>query len=522
MKNKFLIAILAIFMLPFSACDNDALLELNVDPNSSTELDFDFILADVQGRMTTNGYVQSRTNIIYSSTMVQQLASTAGFVSGDKYFWNEQYTSALFQDYYPGLVRNATHMVDNLKGTEEVNVYAMALVVRTQGLQKVTDIYGDVPYSEAGRGLNGQEFWFPKYDAQEDIYGFMVSDLREARDIMSASAPNPGNQDIYFGGDIDKWKRYINSLLVRIGMRMSNVDPALAQSVVEEAVNHPSGTFQSTADNVLVVHNDAATNGNSAVIISDAYRKQNSRISATFIDWMKASNDPRLMIVSGGVGDPDDPSTWDLDPANQVGMPNGNNGETIGAAAVEQGLLASADDYVNNNIYSFINPKLYDFSDPMHILTYGETELLLAEAVLKGWNVGGTAAEHFANGVAGGIQKWAAYDASFAVDQADIDAYVTGLGFDAASDEDKLRLIGEQYWAATFLDDCQESYANWRRTGYPVLTPTDFPGNETGGTIPRRLLYPVFEESENPDNFAAAVASQGPNTFTTRMWWDVN
>jgi hypothetical protein len=177
---------------------------------------------------------------------------------------------------------------------------------------------------------------------------------------------------------------------------------------------------------------------------------------------------------------------------------------------------------VDNNIYSFINPKLYDFSDPMHILTYGETELLLAEAVLKGWNVGGTAAAHFANGVAGGIQKWAAYDASFAVDQADIDAYVAGLGFDAAADEDKMRLIGEQYWAATFLDDCQESYANWRRTGYPVLTPTNFPGNETGGTIPRRLRYPEFEVSENPDNFAAAVSTQGPNTLTTRMWWDVN
>lgn len=522
MKNKLLTAILAIFILPFSACDNDALLDLNVDPNASAELDFDFILAQVQGGMTNNGYVQSRTNIIYSSTMVQQLASTAGFVSGDKYFWNEQYTSAMFQSYYPDLIRHSTHMVDNLKDTDEVNTYAMALVVRTHALHRITDIYGDVPYSEAGKGLDGQEFWFPKYDSQQEIYSMIVSDLREARDIMNASAPNPETQDIYYGGDIARWQRYINSLLVRVGMRMSNVDAGTAQSVVEEAVNHSAGTFQSNDDNTLVVHNDAAQNGNSAVIISDRYRRENARLSKTFIDWMQASGDPRLMIISGGVGDPDaNPSDWNTDPADQVGMPNGNNGETIAEAAVEQGLIANADDYVDNNIYSFINPKLYDFSDPMYLLTYGEIELLLAEAVLKGWNVGGTAEEHFANGVAGAINKWVAYDASFQTSQDDIDTYVAGLDFDAASNEDKLRLIGEQYWAATFLDDCTESYANWRRTGYPVLTPVNFTGNETGGTIPRRLLYPVFEESENPDNFAAAIVAQGPNTFTTRMWWDV-
>jgi len=521
MKNKLMIAVLAMFLLPFTACDNDALLDINVDPNSSTELDFDFILADVQGGLTTNGYVQSRANIIYSSTMIQQLASTAGFVSGDKYFWNEQYTSAMFQDYYPSIIKNATHIVDNLEGTDEVNTYAMAKVVRTYTLHRLTDMYGNVPYSEAGRGLNGQENWFPKYDSQQEIYGMIVSDLREARDIMNPNAPNPGIQDIYYQGDIAKWQRYINSLLVRVGMRMSKVDAGTAQSVVEEAANHSAGTFQSNDDNTYVVHNDAATNGNSAVIISDNYRKGNARLSRTFIDWMKSLDDPRMMIISGGVGDPDMPSTWITDPEEQVGMPNGYDGETIGEVAVEQGLIATPDDYVDNNIYSFINPKLYDFSDPMYLHTYAEVELLLAEAALKGWNVGGTAQEHFENGVAAAITKWVEYDASLERSQAEIDAYIDGLDFGSASAADQERMIGEQYWAATFLDNGYESYANWRRTGYPVLTPTNYPGNQTGGTIPRRLLYPAFEQSENPDNFAAAVAAQGPNTFTTRMWWDV-
>ncbi len=514
--------VLAVVMLPFASCDNEELLDLNDNPNASTELDFDFILAQVQGDMTTNGYVQSRGNIIYSSTMVQQFASTAGFVSGDKYFWNEQYTSATFESYYPSIIKNATHIVDNTKGTEEVNTYAMALVVRTYALHRITDLYGDVPYSEAGRGLESQEFWFPKYDAQQDIYTMIVSDLKEARETLSASAPNPGTQDIYYGGDIEQWKRFINSLLVRVGMRMSKVDAGLAQSVVEEAANHPSGTFLSNEDNTMVIHNAAARNGNSDVIISDNYKAANARISKTFIDWMKNSNDPRLMIVSGGVGDPDgSPDDWKTDPADQAGMPNGYDSETIKDAAVEDGLISSPDDYVDNNIFSFINPKLYDFEDPMFLHTYAEVELLLAEALLKGWNVPGDAGEHFENGVAAAIDKWVAYDESFAQDAGTVSAYIDGLGFDAASTADKERLIGEQYWSATFLDNSFESYANWRRTGYPVLTPTNYPGNETGGTIPRRLRYPAFEVSENPDNYATAVGNLGGDNFTNRMWWDV-
>lgn len=522
MKNKLIAVVFAILVIPIVSCDNDALTELNVNPNASSELDFDFILARVQGSMTSNGYVQSRGNIIYSSTMIQQFASTAGFVSGDKYFWNEQYTSATFQSYYPDLIKNATHIVDNLKDTEEVNTYAMALVVRTYGLHRLTDLYGDIPYSEAGRGLLGQEYWFPAYDDQEDIYTMIVDDLREARGLLSATAPSPGTQDIYYGGDIDQWKRFINSLLVRVGMRLTKVNATLAQSIVEEAVNHSSGVFQSNADNAVVVHNNAVTNGNSAVIISDNYKAANARISKTFIDWMKNGNDPRLMIISGGVGNPDgDPGAWDTDPANQAGMPNGYDGETIRQAAVDEGLIATVDDYVDNNIFSFINPLLYDFEDPMFLHTYAETELILAEAALKGWSVPGTAEEHFDNAVEAAIDKWTAYDESFEVDDADIQTYIAGLGFAAASNADKERLIGEQYWAATFLDNCYEGYANWRRTGYPVLTPVNYPGNVTGGTIPRRLRYPAFEESENPDNYSAAVTSQGPNTLTTRIWWDV-
>ena len=82
-----------------------------------------------------------------------------------------------------------------------------------------------------------------------------------------------------------------------------------------------------------------------------------------------------------------------------------------------------------------------------------------------------------------------------------------------------MRMIGEQYWAATFLNE-YEAYANWRRTGYPAITPTDYPGNQSNSQVPRRLRYPDSEYGINGDNIQAAISRQGPDEFTTRMWWD--
>ena len=110
------------------------------------------------------------------------------------------------------------------------------------------------------------------------------------------------------------------------------------------------------------------------------------------------------------------------------------------------------------------------------------------------------------------------YDAGGGADiaAADVDAYLAANPYDPAN---ALEQIGEQYWAATFLNE-YEAFANWRRTGYPQLTPVNYPGNVTGGTIPRRLRYPEGEAASNAANYTAVLTQQGPDEFTTRMWWD--
>jgi hypothetical protein len=149
--------------------------------------------------------------------------------------------------------------------------------------------------------------------------------------------------------------------------------------------------------------------------------------------------------------------------------------------------------------------------------TYAEVRLLKAEMAFRGWSVPGDAKTHYEAGVKAAMQMLSSiYPNAAAISDAEVAAYLALKPYDASKGWE---MISEQYWAATLLNE-YEAFSNWRRTGFPTLTPTNDPGNVTGGTIPRRLIYPTGEESTNAENFAAAIARQGPNDFVTRVWWD--
>ena len=225
------------------------------------------------------------------------------------------------------------------------------------------------------------------------------------------------------------------------------------------------------------------------------------------------------MIVSGGTGNPQDASTWDVNPLNQKGMPNGYTSGNITTVLSPADAAAYSTPGVGNKIFSMLNLKYLDWEDPYALITYAETQLMAAEATVRGWITTGNAETFFNNGVTAAINSWTAFDASFARVPALITAYLAGRGFLAASMTDKLRLIGEEYWAATWLNDI-ESWSNWRRTGYPVLTPTNDPNRWEENQIPRRLKYWENEISSNPANYQAAVTRMGGDKFMTKIWWD--
>jgi hypothetical protein len=255
---------------------------------------------------------------------------------------------------------------------------------------------------------------------------------------------------------------------------------------------------------------DTNYNGTSLVFSNQAGGggDNNGKVSKTFMDWMNEHNDPRKMIISGGTGNPYDPSTWNTDPDAQKGLPNGYTSVTI---------TSVNPDFESVHEYSFVNTEILDLDDPTPFISYAETELMKAEAAVRGW-ISGDAETYFNNGVRGAMASWSAFGVEAPSAEA-VDAYLAGLDFANASN--KLEMIGEQYWAATYLNHI-EAWCNYRRTGFPALTPTSDPNNMTNGTIPKRLRYYEDEAGSNPASYKAAVDRQGPDLMTTSLWWDVN
>src|SRR5690606_26720440 len=359
-----------------------------------------------------------------------------------------------------------------------------------------------------------QGIFRPAYDNQQVIYTDLLKELEEATAAISASNPDDGfaAADLMYDGDIAKWKKFGYSLMLRLAMRVSNVADAMAKDYVTKAI--AGGVFTSNDDNAWIPMSLTPSEWTNQNGISRAFAAgdggQPSTLSIVLIDMLKgadanstADDDPRLMIISGGVD-------GDTDPLVQRGMPNG----------LDQGML---DEYLGvsganqNEYFSRINTLMLDDDDPYMLMNYAEVELLQAEAIERGiGTVGGTAKAHFEAGVAAATQMYEPFDPSLAVSNGDAQAFATSLGYtDGAANA--LEMIGNQMWLSKFFN-WWDAWADWRRTGFPVLTPTDYPGNVTGGTIPRKLRLPSHEVAVNADNIAAGATT--PDNPTGRVWWD--
>ncbi|MCY4158772.1 MAG: SusD/RagB family nutrient-binding outer membrane lipoprotein [Bacteroidetes bacterium] len=505
LKRFSLFAVALSLSLLIASCDS-GFEEMNINPTQADQIDPNFKLTNIQLGISGERYENWRTNLIYSSVMIQHLAALPGYWSGDKYFYNSAYSSAMWDRYYPNIAKNIEDLLEQTaEDPEFVNMHHITQIVRIIMYHRLTDLYGDIPYSEAGRGfIDG--ITHPKYDAQSFIYPDMLSRLEAATNAFNSGSPSFGGGDLIYQGDVEKWRKFANSLMLRLGMRLTEVDPGAAQSWVQKAI--AGGTMESNDDIAYVPHNDPAgwPNGNGQVFGADG----NPRMSEFFVNWMKDHNDPRLFVygqtpVAGAdpIGLPNGRITGGSDP--NIGIENHASWVSCDSGATPCGM----------DIYMVPNDVITGTDDPMFFMTYAEVEFLKAEAAVRGW-YSGDAATHYTNGVRAAMEYLAMYGAAGAISSADIDAYLAANPYDPANG---LKMISEQIWAAVLLNE-YEAYANWRRTGYPELTPTNHPRNVTGGTIPRRLRYRALEAVANPENYAAAIAAQGPDELTTRIWWD--
>ena len=256
------------------------------------------------------------------------------------------------------------------------------------------------------------------------------------------------------------------------------------------------GTMASNDDTAFMIHTDGPADLNRNSWGTYQPRYANARIGATLYDWLDSNGDPRLNILA----DPNGPAA-----GNRYGLENDQ-------------LLAIYGESPDS--YARVNAAITQNDSPWIFLSYAQTALLEAEfAAAAGDHI--TAEAKYNSGVKAHMQIWGShYDASLTVDDATVDAYLAANPYNSAEAE---RMIGEQYWAASFLDFF-EAFSNFRRSGYPALKPfgghDPHPSNTTNGAIPRRLIYPPSEGSVNADNFQAVLQAQGPNDQVTRVWWD--
>jgi hypothetical protein len=245
-----------------------------------------------------------------------------------------------------------------------------------------------------------------------------------------------------------------------------------------------------------------------------AREKTNFYLAAPFVNYLKSTNDPRLAVIAvryvGAKGGPEQvASRASTDPAVQVGMPMGYDNITINSVLQQNG-VASLWDFSQVNLNTVLK-----IDAPEFFVTYAQTQLLLAEAVVRGWATGDAAAL-FANGVRGHLEQMALYDAKAAIPESAIQAYLQAHPLDMGK---AIEQINTQYWVASFLNG-PELFANFRRSGYPALSKNPYPASEIQGDFIRRMPYPDSETIVNQANVNEAISRQGPNNLDTRVWWD--
>lgn len=530
MKKYISLFLLSSFLL-VTSCD-ERFEELNTDPNrpGASVFDPNLLLPTISyqhGNLLT-GYSGP---ILFQSMWIQALASTSTgganyYSNADKYVISSSTPSYIEGNWNNGFQLgsrvNQLQILAQEKGLTNLN--AVGEIMKVSALSVVSDTYGDIPYSEALKAQEGISQ--PKYDTQTEVYNKMLTDLEAALNSITPSG-DPIRNDVMYRGDIAKWRRFGYSLMLKLGLRLTNVSSSSAQSWVQKAV--AGGVFTSPDDDALVPSDEANgysnTSANALNVPDDVYEVRWSKV---MIDYLKATNDPRLSIVAevpppGLAANRNGGVVGNNDPAAQIGLPNGfdlRGGDfDISGHPDFPGGTGSGADLAPIGAYSRPTAIYRRRNAPVFILTYAEVQLMLADAAVRGFT-SGSAADFYRNGVAAAFTSIGKFGGA-TVSNADAIAYLNANPLDVSSPNASLKMINEQIWATTSLFvNFLEAWNNWKRTGFPVLTPVNFPGNFGSGQIPRRQPYPAGESNTNPESLNAAISRMGGDNWITKTWWD--
>lgn len=488
--KQIYILLLTIAIIPI-ACTKD-FEELNTDPNRPKQITPGVMLGQLQYRIVNSSMGAAR-GFTHQLMQVDAPRSSPGGGGVHRYVINPG--AGVWSNFY-------THMTDiediyeTSDALKENNYKAIALVYKSWAYSILTDLYGDVPYSQATKATEGT--FKAAFDPQKDIYIKILKDLDQANILFETSKALTYGGDMVYNantasGGINpgmvKWKRFCNSLKLRLLLRISkrngelNVNEQI-NAILSDPIKYP--VFTSTADDAIFRYPGTFPYYNPYFNQRQLEWRDGTYVTKFFINKMNADSDPRRGL-------------W-FTPVNEGGVSV--------YRGIESGYPVTTEYAVGQN--TSYNDVLKTLPQLGIMMTYSEVESIKAELALKGMNTGKTPKQHYEAAIAASMTQWGVVMPT---------TYLTQPGVaynNSASAEDQLAKIMEQKYYAYFFVDYQAWFEK-RRTGYPVLPRGA--GIPAENPFPNRVPYPGYLQSLNAENLAAASASIGGDNSNTKVWW---
>ncbi|MGN6615890.1 MAG: SusD/RagB family nutrient-binding outer membrane lipoprotein [Ilyomonas sp.] len=471
-----------LLIVTLGACTKN-MTDLNVNPKAPTIVQGEMLFTNAEKAFTdlittpnvNNGNFELFAQYWAETTYPQESQYILNQRDNALNWWNGLYRDVI-QDANRSIILMRQQAADPTILEEDkaayVNKIAIAKIFRAYAFSFLVNTFGDVPYTEA---LQGRALTSPKYDNQKDVYYAVLDTINASIAELNPDAGGFETADLIYNGDIEAWIKFANSIKLKLGMIIADVDPTRAKTEVESATPN---VFTSNNDNALLPYTTSPPNVN-PIWINLVQSNRNDFVAAnTIIDTMNIHNDPRRPYYF---------------------TDSAGSGKYVG------GKYGSGNSFKN---FSHPSDKVEAPDFPGIIMDYAEVEFLLAEGAARGMNVGGTAAEHYKNGVAASIQWW-----TEGADDGSAYLAMPVNQFDAANWK---KSIGVQAWINYYTRGF-DAWTSIRRLDYPQLKAPPSAVSE----FPVRVTYPPTEENLNP-HYSEAASSIGGDEVTTKLFWDVH
>lgn len=469
------IAYITLFAVTLVSC-SDTLDDINKNPNATETPLAPYLLTGTlkQGADLYWG----ETNNFNSSLLFVQHWAKIQYTEPDRYDVSNTSFTRLWDVGYATLITDLNTIINFPEQQANSNYKGIALALRSWTFLLLTDAYGNIPYKEAGLKVT------PAYNTQKEIYTGLLEDLKQAQSLLSTTN-GAVTGDLAYKGDILKWKKLVNSLRLRIALRISDREPALAKQAAIDATSDAAGLISSNTETFQFVYTSSPQQNPASAWFET---RDDFRISKTMVDKLNELSDPRLPVYA------------QLPSDATVGKYVGGGNGLSNSDANSQGFAKTS------------KPGTYFLTSqsPAVIASYSETLFNLAEATARGY-ISGDAEQLYKNAITASLNQFGITNVTT------ISNYLNQatVKYDAAN---YAKSIGTQKWIA-FFGQGLDAFAEWRRLDYPVLKAG--PATVLDGQIPSRFFYPGTEQSLNGNSYQAAISVQGRDVLTTKLWFDV-